>query len=68
MKKIIEHEGVKYEVVKVIIEGRKSEEQIFFEKWSDEAFCKKAVSQNGDSLQYVKEKKTLIKIARIKWI
>ena len=33
----------------------KSDEELFFEKYSDESHCLKAVEQDGYSLQYVKE-------------
>ena len=42
---------------KKIIEKNKgkSDEELFFEKWSDEKYCLEQVEQNGYSLQYVKE-------------
>ena len=35
--------------------SRKSEELVFFENYSNEEYCMKAVEQNGYSLRYVKE-------------
>ena len=62
-KKIIIENGIKYEVVKIIKDG-KSEEELFFEKWSNETVCLEAVKQDGDSLQYVKNKKIFLKILK----
>jgi len=49
---------VKYEICKNKIENveLKSEELLFFEKWDDKKQCLEAVKQDGDSLQYVKNK------------
>ena len=53
-KQIIEQNGIKYEVIRVIEKG-KSQEEIEFEEWSNRKFCLKAVEQDGYSLQYVKD-------------
>ena len=49
---------------KKIIEKNKgkSDEELFFEKWSDEKYCLEQVEQNGYSLRYVKDKKIFLKI------
>ena len=47
---------VKCEKCKKEIEEKnkgKSQEEIFFEQWSDKKYCMEAVKQNGYSLQYV---------------
>ena len=58
-KQIIEKDGVKYEVVK-ILEGKQTKKIIVnnwdlseYEKWYDEKYCIEAVKQDGYSLQYV---------------
>ena len=53
-EEIIVHEGRKLKVVEVIEEG-KSQEEVAFERWSNETYCLKAVEEDGYALQYVKE-------------
>ena len=71
-KQIIEKDGVKYEVVK-ILEGKQTKKIIVnnwdlseYEKWYDEKYCIEAVKQNGDSLQYVKDQTEAICIEAVK--
>ena len=56
---IIEHDGKRYKVIEMLAARpatpAKSEEEKFFDLWSDKAHCMKAVAQDGDALQYVKE-------------
>ena len=40
----------------------KTKWEIEFEKWESEAVCLAAVQKNGDALQYIGIKKTLLKI------
>jgi len=56
---------VKCEDCKKKIEQKKkgkSDEVLFFEKWSDKKQCMEAVKQDGYSLQYVKEQTVFLKI------
>ena len=62
-EEIIEKDGKKYRVIEVIGEG-KTQEEIEFEKWSDNAYCMKAVESDGYALWYVKEKKVFLKILK----
>ena len=59
-KEIIEKEGVRYEVIrvlkeekKVIVEGVGDVSE--YECWYDEKYCLRAVKNNGHALRYVKE-------------
>ena len=52
--KIIKQNGIEYKVIEVVKDG-KSQEEIEFEQWSNEEYCLKAVEEDGDALQYVKE-------------
>ena len=38
----------------------KSDDELFFEKWSNEKYCIEAVKQYGDALQYVREQSEAI--------
>ena len=59
-KEIIEKEGVRYEVIrvleeekKVIVEGLGDVSE--YECWYNEKYCLRAVKEDGDALRYVKE-------------
>ena len=59
-KEIIEKEGVRYEVIrvlkeekKVIVEGVGDVSE--YECWYDEKYCLRAVKEDGYALRYVKE-------------
>ena len=42
----------------------KSDEVLFFEKWSDKKYCLEAVKNNGYALRYVKDKTVFQKILK----
>src|SRR3990167_9047465 len=62
---IIEKDGKKYKVIE-IIENNKDERLLFWEKWSDEKQCLRAVEQNGYALRYVKEQTEAICLEAVK--
>ena len=72
-KEIIEQNGIRYEVVR-IIETKPDKKVIIgpgwdvteFEEWYDKEYCLKAVKQNGDSLRYVKDQTAEICLAAVK--
>ena len=53
---------------KKIIESEKgkSEEEIFFENYSDEKYCMAAVKENGCALQYVKDQSEAVCMEAVK--
>ena len=60
---------VKCEDCKKKIEERKeskSNDELFFERWSDKKQCMEAVKQNGYSLQYVKEQSEALCMEAVK--
>ena len=57
-------DGKKY---KLIEEDESKDERVeFFEQWSDEQYCLKAVERNGYALRYVKEQSVFEKITGLK--
>ena len=50
---IIEYKGKKVRVIEVV--DNETHEEIDFERWQNERLCMKAVKEDGDALQYVKE-------------
>jgi len=51
---------------KKAVEEGKTEDEIFFEKWSDEQYCLEAVKQDGYALMYVKEQTAEICMEAVK--
>ncbi len=72
-KEIIEQNGIRYEVVR-IIETKPDKKVIIgpgwdvteFEEWYDKEYCLKAVKQYGYSLQYVKDQTAEICMEAVK--
>src|SRR4030042_1160411 len=72
-KKIIEKDGVQYEVIKII--KKEQEKKIIigpgwdvteYEKWYDEKYCLEAVKSDGYSLQYVRDQTEQICLEAVK--
>ena len=64
-KKIIEHKGVKYEVIKVIEQNEREKLMAEYDKWTDEKVCLAAVQRNGYSLRYVKDQTEKVCLAAV---
>src|SRR4030043_204907 len=72
-KKIIEKDGVQYEVIKII--KKEQEKKIIigpgwdvteYEKWYDEKYCLEAVKSDGYSLRYVRDQTEQICLEAVK--
>ena len=64
-EEIIVHEGRKLKVIAVIEDG-KSQEEIFYEQYSDKKYCLEAIKRNGDALRYVKDQTKEICLEAVK--
>ena len=64
-EQIITHEGKKFKVIEVL-KDEKSEQEIFFEQYSDNKYCLEAVKQDGYALSYVKDQTKEICLEAVK--
>jgi hypothetical protein len=64
-EEIIVHEGRKPKVI-AVIDDVKSQEEIFYEQYSDKKYCLEAVKQDGYALRYVKDQTKEICLEAVK--